>query len=119
MDDREFAQKQEAWDLAQIKQRPARFQATPIGKAIRQLMIRTGLNQTQAQLQTEKAWEEAAGPILAKVSRPGNLIRGVLQVFVRDSSTLQELHLNRQQILRTMQQALPEAKIKEIRARVG
>jgi predicted nucleic acid-binding Zn ribbon protein len=119
MDDPTLDEKNEAWNLAQIRQRPPRFQAAPIAKAIKQLMVRTGLNQNQAILQTQQSWTTAVGPQLALVSRPGNLVRGVLQVFARDSSALQELHLRRSQILKAMQQAMPEADIKDIRFKVG
>ena len=66
-----------------------------------------------------RQWAIAAGPALAAVSRPGNLSRGILQVFVRDSSSLQELHLMRRQILQAMQASMPQANIKDIRGRIG
>ena len=86
---------------------------------MRQTLIRHGLAQTQVAQQIEVAWKEAVGAQLAAVTRPGNISRGVLQIFVRDSVALQELHLSRRQILAALQQALPHFKIQDFRGRVS
>jgi predicted nucleic acid-binding Zn ribbon protein len=112
-------EEQELYELQQIKQRSSRYQAKPIGSAIRQVMARSGLGQTQAAEELLKAWKTAAGPTLGSVSRPGNVSRGVLHVFVQDSSALQELHMSRKQLLIVLQQSMPQLKIKDIRGRVG
>lgn len=109
---------QEQYDLQQIKQRPSPFQAKHIGKSIRQVMARSGLGQTQAASELQAAWNKIAGR-LAEVSRPGNINRGVLQIFVRDSSALQELHLQRRQLLGDLQLLLPHVTISDLKGRVG
>lgn len=112
-------EQQEQYELQQIKQRTGRYQAKPIGRAIRQVMARSGLGQTQAAEELLKAWKMAAGPTLGAVSRPGNITRGVLQIFVQDSSALQELHLSRKTLVILLQQSMPQLNIKDIRGRVG
>lgn len=112
-------EQQEEEELAQIKQRPSPYRAKHIGKSIQSILARKGLGQTQSAFDLSQAWESAAGAKLAAVTRPGNLSRGVLQVFVKDSSALQELHLCRRQILTELKDALPHAEITDIRGRVG
>lgn len=112
-------EQQEQFELQQIKQRPSPYYAKPIGRAIKQVMVRSGLGQTQAAEQLLTAWAAAAGPTLSSMTRPGNVSRGVLQVFVRDSSALQELHLCRKQILAALTQSMPQLNIKDIKGRVG
>jgi predicted nucleic acid-binding Zn ribbon protein len=112
-------EEQEQFELQQIKQRSSRYQAKPIGSAIRQVIARSGLGQTQAADELLAAWKSVAGPALGSVSRPGNISRGVLQVFVRDSSALQELHMSRKQLLAALKQAMPQLTVKDIRGKVG
>jgi predicted nucleic acid-binding Zn ribbon protein len=111
-------EQREQFELQQIKQRPSPYMASPIGKLIRKRMARSGLGQTQAALELAEVWRSIAGPQLSGVTQPGNLQRGVLQILTRDSSALQELHLCRRQLLADLQQALPQANIKDIRGRL-
>ena len=106
------------WNLSQIKQTRSRLHAKPIGTMIRRLMSQRGYGQTQAVDQLEAAWKEAAGPTLGKVSKAGKISRGVLTVFVNSSSSLQELHLAKRQLVASLNQALPGSKITDIRGRV-
>lgn len=109
----------EAWNLSQIRQRRSRLNAKPIGSMIRTLMARSGYGQTQAVEELLTQWRLAVGPSLAESTRPGNISRGVLQVLVADSSSLQELHLCRKQILAALKGAIPQAGITDLRGRVG
>ena len=110
---------EEAWNLSQIRQRRSRLNARPIGSMIRTLMARSGYGQTQAVEELAEQWCAAAGPTLAATTRPGNISRGVLQVWVADSSSLQELHMCKKQVLAALKSSLPQAGIVDIRARVG
>jgi hypothetical protein len=112
-------EEQERYELGQIKQRSSPFIAKPIAKSIRAVMVRSGLGQTQAAGELQSAWEKAAGPSLSQASRPGKISRGVLQVFVRDSSALQELHLQRRQVLAKLQQLMPQLSVRDIKGRIG
>jgi len=114
-----ISKEEEAWNLGQIRQYGSRLNAKPIGSVIRQLMARSGYGQTQAAEALLESWRQAAGPALAKSTRPGNISRGVLQIFVADSSSLQELHLCKKQLVAAMNSAMPQAGITDIRARVA
>lgn len=105
--------------LAGIKQRPTRLNAKRIGSVVRQLMARSGYGQVQAAEELQTQWEIAAGPMLARTTRAGNIARGVLTVHVSDSSSLQELAMCKRQILATLSKNYPEANIKDIRGRVS
>lgn len=105
--------------LQQIQQRPSPFQPRHIGKSIRLILARSGLNQTQSALEISQAWQRIAGPQLAAVCRTGNISRGILEVFTKDSSAKQELHFRRKQLLMGLQSELPQASIKGIRCRNG
>ena len=66
-----------------------------------------------------QAWLRTAGPKLAGMSCPGNIRRGVLEVTVASSSVLQELTFQKTTLLQRIQQQLPDAKIRDLRFRVG
>ncbi len=113
-----ISEEEEAWNLGQIRQYGSRLNAKPIASVIRTLMARSGYGQTQAVEQLTESWREAAGPVLSKSTRPGNISRGVLQVFVADSSSLQELHLCKKQLVADLKRLMPQAGITNIRGRV-
>jgi predicted nucleic acid-binding Zn ribbon protein len=112
-------EQEEIWNLSQIRQYRSRLNAKPIGSMIRTLMARNGYGQTQATEDMNQNWQVAVGPTLAAVSRPGAISRGVLQVFVSDSSALQELHMCKKQILEQLKASMPQAGIRDLRGRVG
>ncbi len=112
-------EEQEQWNLAQIRQRRSRLTAKPIGSVVRRLMTQSGYGQTQAVQVLREKWAEAVGPTLAPRSSPGNLTRGVLQVHVADSATMQELSFCKRQIIQSLRSALPDSNITDIRPRVG
>jgi len=67
----------------------------------------------------EAAWREAAGPLVAKYTRPGSVRRGALEVIVANSTLVQELGFQKHALLKTLQQLLPEAGINNLRFRIG
>ena len=99
--------------------RSARREPERIGNLLAQLMARTGFAGRQAAAACEQAWREAAGPLLAAQSRPGRVRRGVLEVVVSSSALVQELSFQKQHLLASLQQRLPEQGIRNIRFRVG
>lgn len=113
------AEEREAWDLAQIHQRRSRLVAKPIGSVVRNLLSSSGYAESQAAVELQRHWTAAVGPILAPLSRVGNVSRGTLLVVVANSATMQELHLQKRQLLSYLQTHLPNAKIKDLRIRVG
>lgn len=112
-------EQREAWDLAQIHQRRSRFHAKPIGSVMRKLMAQSGYGATQAAAQLQEQWQAAVGPTLAELSKPGNLAKGALQVWVANSAVMQEIHFRKKQIIAALRSSLPQSPISDLKIRVG
>ena len=65
------------------------------------------------------AWEEAVGPDIAAATQPVSLRSGVLTVWVRNTTWLQELHAQRQQLLARVQRMVAGAEVTELRFKQG
>ncbi|MCA9151564.1 MAG: DUF721 domain-containing protein [Planctomycetales bacterium] len=89
-----------------------------MGDLLPMLMARRGYARMLAADQFADAWEQASGR-MAGLSRAGNVRRGVLEIFVKNSLVLQELTFQKQQLLRTMQELLPDQSIRDLRFSVG
>lgn len=92
--------------------------AKPIGSILKSWMIKRGISDEQSALMTQEEWRKAVGPALAAETRPGNLQRGQLFVYATSNLVLQELHFSKVTILKTLQTALPDFKIRDLRFRV-
>ena len=82
-------------------------------------MARRGFARVRSTHTYEKAWGEAAGPLIARHTRVGGLRRGALQVTVANSTLLQDLSFQRQQLLGALAELLPDQAIENLRFRVG
>jgi predicted nucleic acid-binding Zn ribbon protein len=91
----------------------------PVRDVLSQLLARRGYAQVQTSGACEAAWREAVGAKLAADSRPGAVQRGVLQVLVRDSVTLQELGFVKTKAVKALAKLIPEQQIRDMRFRVG
>ena len=91
----------------------------PVRDVLSQLLAKRGYAQVQTAATCDAAWREAVGAKLAADSRPGNVKRGVLEVLVRDSVTLQELSFVKVKAVKTLSRLVPEQQIKSVRFRVG
>lgn len=65
------------------------------------------------------AWSEIVGPLLFKLTRPDTMERGVLTVRLMQPSAHHALSLEKNKILKRLQNKLPDAKIRDIRFRHG
>ena len=92
--------------------------AQQIGDVVNQLMARRGYGQIVGSEQIRKAWMDIAGS-LATHSVPGNLKRGVLEVFVRNSAVMQELTFRKRQLLMELTKTFSHEIIDDLRFRVG
>jgi predicted nucleic acid-binding Zn ribbon protein len=90
-----------------------------IGNVIAQLITVRGYGRIQADTNLAAAWKSVVGEALAKFTHPIRLRRCVLEVTVANSMTIQELTFQKQQILKQLQTTLPDAKIRDLRFRVG
>lgn len=91
----------------------------PIGNIIAQLVTRRGYAAIHAAGERQAAWQAAAGEQLAAVSEVGQLRRGTLEVIVANSLLMQELTFRKEELLALLQQALPEAGVRQLRFKVG
>jgi len=90
-----------------------------IGNVLSELMSRRGYARIQSAEAYNAAWREAAGPLAAKYTRPGQLRRGTLEVVVANSTLMQELGFQKQGLLEALAKLLPDEGIKNLRFRVG
>ena len=90
-----------------------------IADVLAQLITARGYGRIQATADFTVAWQKAAGETIAKFTRPGRVRRGNLEVTVSNSTIVQELTFQKQQILTQLQTDLPDAKIRDIRFRIG
>ena len=86
---------------------------------VAQLMARRGYGKLQTSAVTAEAWKAAAGKKFATQTRPGELKRGKLEILVRNSAVLQELTFLKKKILKKLLAAMPDAKISDLKFRVG
>lgn len=89
-----------------------------IDEVVAQLVQRKGYAQVRALADYENAWQEAVG-FMASHTRVGNFRRGTLEITVENSLYMQELTFQKEELLIKIQDALPEANIKQIKFRIG
>jgi predicted nucleic acid-binding Zn ribbon protein len=90
-----------------------------IGNVLSELMARRGFARVQSAANYEAAWREAAGPLVAQYTRVGQLRRGSLEVIVANSTLVQELGFQKQELLKNLASLMPDEGIKNLRFRVG
>ncbi|MCC6124732.1 MAG: DUF721 domain-containing protein [Pirellulales bacterium] len=91
----------------------------PIGDILSSLMARKGFARVRSSEALEAAWSDAAGPLMAKYTRVGEIRRNTLEVLVSNSTLLQELGFQKQDLLNSLVQLLPDEKIENLRFRLG
>ncbi len=91
----------------------------PIGSILSELMARRGYARVIAAGISAEAWRQAAGELLAAHSRAGQARRGVLEVFVTNSTLAQEMNFEKQAILARLAVSRPEEAIRDLKIRVG
>jgi predicted nucleic acid-binding Zn ribbon protein len=92
---------------------------TAIGNVMSELMARRGFARVQSAGAYEAAWREAAGPLAAQYTRPGQLRRGTLEVIVANSTLMQELGFQKETLLAALAKLLPDEGIENVRFKVG
>jgi len=90
-----------------------------IADVLAQLITARGYGRIQADANFGAAWAAAVGPTLAQYTLPGRLRRGTLEITVANSMTVQELTFQKQELLTKLQTQLPDAKIQNLKFRVG
>jgi predicted nucleic acid-binding Zn ribbon protein len=90
-----------------------------IGNVLSELMSRRGYARVQSAATYDAAWREAAGSMVAQYTRLGALRRGTLEVVVANSTLVQELGFQKQSLLKTLAELLPDEGITGLRFQVG
>jgi predicted nucleic acid-binding Zn ribbon protein len=90
-----------------------------IADVLAELMARKGFARVQSAQAYEAAWVEAAGEMMAEYTRVGSVRRGVLEVIVANSTLLQELVFQKQTLVVSLNEQLPDEGIRDLRFRVG
>lgn len=91
----------------------------PLGKVLARLLAKNNYGATETNRQLEAAWTAAAGARLAPFSRAIRVNRGRLEVLVAHSPMMQEITFEKQRILTAIRAALPDARIDDLKLRVG
>jgi predicted nucleic acid-binding Zn ribbon protein len=94
-------------------------QPRQIGDVLAQLIARRGYAREQSTAALEAAWRQAAGGQFAAVTKAGLVRRGTLEVLVTSNLLAQELGFQKDALIARLQTLSPEAKISNIRFRVG
>lgn len=110
----EFAARRDREQRRHYARRPKK-----IADVLAQLITARGYGRIQATADFTAAWQAAAGEALAKYTRPGRLRRGVLEITVSNSTVVQELTFQKQRILAKLQAEHADARIRDIRFRIG
>jgi len=90
-----------------------------IGNVLSELMARGGFARVQSAGALSGAWREAAGPLVAAYTRVGQIRAGTLDVIVGNSTLVQELGFQKQDLIAALASLLPDERIKNLRFRVG
>jgi predicted nucleic acid-binding Zn ribbon protein len=90
-----------------------------IADVLAQLITARGYGRIQADADFSAAWQEAAGPALARFTRPGQIRRGQLEITVANSTIMQELTFQKDRIFTALQAELPDSNIRDLRFRLG
>ena len=90
-----------------------------IADVLAQLITTRGYGRIQSDANLASAWQQAAGETIAQYTRPGRIRRGMLEITASNSAIVQELTFQKQRILSQLQAAMPDARIRDIRFRIG
>jgi predicted nucleic acid-binding Zn ribbon protein len=111
-------------EIRRLQEDVARRQSRARGpQAIREtlsaLLARRGYASLEVATDRERAWQQVVGDPLAAYTRLGHVRRGILEVMVGNSAVLQQLTLQKQQLLQGLTVALPDQRIRDLRFRIG
>lgn len=112
----------EAWyDLQDHVRRYGRSGANPkpLKTVLNRLLARQGYNQTLGDASLRELWERTVPRAWQANTRIKKLSRGVLEIMVDNPITLQQLEFGKHQMVKQLQQAAPEKRIKQIRLSLG
>lgn len=106
---------------ARLVRNRQRFTRRPKKSAdiVSQLMARKGYGQLAANNELQQVWQRMVADQWRGQTRAGLIRNGVLEVMVANSVLNQRLEFEKKSLLAKLQQKLPQAKIRDIRFRIG
>jgi predicted nucleic acid-binding Zn ribbon protein len=90
-------------------------QIKDVGSSIRQLVDELGIREKIAEYDAVLQWESLVGEHIAKAASAVKIVKGVLFVKVKSSAWRNELSLRKQEIIGTLNAALGQEIVKDIR----
>jgi predicted nucleic acid-binding Zn ribbon protein len=105
--------------LAHQKASSPQGRPQPIAEILSELMTRRGYAREQAAAACAAAWSEAAGELLARHTRCGQVRRGKLEVIVANSTLMQEITFQKPRLLQELARLAPDESIVDLKLRVG
>lgn len=99
----------------QHRSRPVGPHAKSFKAVVKNWKIRRNLNSQRTTEMTELQWSSTVGETLAAYTRPGQIRRGALEIYVDSPLVLQELTMRKPQILQSLQESLPDHGIRTLR----
>lgn len=99
-------------------------QPKTVKNVLANVMVKRGYAASKAADQLQAAWQRVAEEVLgevalAKMTRAKGLTRGKLGVTVANHVVMQEINFHRSKLLTAIQQSQPDARISDIRFKVG
>ncbi len=91
----------------------------PIANILSDLLAKRGYARVQSATNYADAWRQAAGEPWARITKAGQIKRGVLEIFCTSSILVQEMTFQKTGLLKKLAELLPDEKIKDIKIRVG
>ena len=92
---------------------------TPIRDIVKSVFTRIESGKTVPREEIESSWKEIVGDAGAKHSRPSDLRKKELIILVDSSGWMQELSLQKRQILKALKRKLGKDTISEIQFKIG
>jgi predicted nucleic acid-binding Zn ribbon protein len=104
---------------AKLRRRFHANEPKKLADVVARIIAKRGLGKDKSNEQLKAAWRAAAGPAIGQQSQAVAVRRGKLEVLVASSLLMQEIGFHRPRILAELQQKFPEAKITDLKLRVG
>ncbi len=86
-----------------------------VGSSIRELVNDLGIGRKIAEYEAVLQWESVVGEHIARAAEAVKIVKGVLVVKVRSSTWRNELSLRKKEIIGSLNKALGEDIVKDIR----
>ena len=86
---------------------------------VNRLLARKGYTQVEERDQIQALWNQVVGDHIARHSRCGRLLRGIMEVYVANSLVLSELTFDKSNILARLQKESLGKAIQDLKFRLG